>query len=167
MRILKAKKSAFTNPKITMNFKSKERRYTQGILIVAMLLCSVVFVKAHEPKPEEVVAFACGFAGQPSDAVVKVSRLVQARQYGKVSQLLNSGNNAEKFLAVVAIERLVFKGRYQIDAAERKQIEMIKTSNKKVSVCSGCTYFDEISLSDMFREVDYLGSSRWIASLVK
>ena len=149
-----------------MNFPSEEQRYTRGMLIVAMLLCSV-FVNAQDPKPEEIVAFACGFAGQPSDAVVKISRLVQARQYGKVSQLLNSGNNAEKFLAVVSIERLVFKGRYQIEAAERKQIEMIKTSNEKVSVCSGCTYFDEISLSDMFEEVDYLGSSRWIASLVK
>ena len=139
----------------------------KSLLCLALVIPTLTVVKGQEINEKEMVGFACGFGGESSETVVKVTRLLRAHRYQKISNLLSTGNNAERFLAVISIEKLSHMGRYQIAAIERKQIEAIKASGEKVSVCSGCTYFTEVSLSEMFREDNFLGSDGWITGALK
>lgn len=56
---------------------------------------------------------------------------------------------------------------YELSENEKELIKKIKTSDRKVSVCSGCVYFDNVSLKEMFSEDNFLGSNRWIEKLLK
>lgn len=70
-------------------------------------------------------------------------------------------------MATVSLEKLAALGMYELSENEKELIKKIKTSDRKVSVCSGCVYFDNVSLKEMFSEDNFLGSNRWIEKLLK
>lgn len=142
-------------------------QYFKGIFCLALIVSTFTIATAQEVNPKEMVGFACGFAGESSDPVNKLTRLLRAHRYDEIAGLLTSGTNAERFLAVISIEKLASMGRYRIGTMENKQIESIKASHQQVSVCSGCTYFAEVSLSDMFTEDNFIGSDTWITGVLK
>ncbi len=97
-----------------------------------------------------MVGFACYYEGSASKTVKKVTRKLKNRNYSSISKLLNSENNAEKYMAVVTLEELAKRNKYKLDPKEKLLIEKIKNSDELVSVCSGCLFFQKMKLKDMF-----------------
>jgi hypothetical protein len=115
---------------------------------------------------KKMVGFGCYYAGQPTKTVEKVTELILNKKYKAISDLLKSGHGGEKFLATVSLEKLAALGQYELSDIEKELIKTIKTSGDKVSVCSGCTYFDKVSLKKMFSEYNFLGSNWWIEKIL-
>jgi hypothetical protein len=115
---------------------------------------------------EKMIGFGCYIAGQPTKTVEEVAGLLMERKYEAISDLLKTGHEGEKFLATVSLERLSALGQYKLSDVEKKLIEKIRTSGDKVSVCSGCTDFDKVSLRKMFSEDNFLGVNWWIEEIL-
>jgi hypothetical protein len=115
---------------------------------------------------KKMVGFGCYFGGQPTKTVNDVTELLLKKKYKAISELLKTGHGGEKYLATVSLEKLAALGRYELSDNEKELIKKIKTSDAKVSVCSGCTYFDKVSLKNMFSENNFLGSDWWIEKIL-
>lgn len=135
------------------------------IFILLTLTTSLVFGQDNVDK-KKMVGFGCYFAGQPTKTVDEVTGLLLKKKYKAISNLLKSGHGGEKFLATVSLEKLAAVGQYELSDNEKELIKKIKISGDKVSVCSGCTYFDKVSLKDMFSEDNFLGSNWWIEKIL-
>jgi hypothetical protein len=99
----------------------------------------------------EIVGYACSFSGNPSRSVSVVERYLANKNYGAVVQWLGSNNNAQRYLAVIVLERLDSLKRYTLSEAQKSIVSKIKTSDELVSVCSGCTYWETLSLKKLFQ----------------
>jgi hypothetical protein len=135
------------------------------IFILLTLTTRCVFGQDNVDK-KKMVGFGCYFAGQPTKTVEEVTELLFKKKYKTISELLKSGHGGEKFLATVSLEKLAALGQYELSANEKEQIKKIKASGEKVSVCSGCTYFETVSLKEMFSEDNFLGSNWWIEKIL-
>lgn len=98
---------------------------------------------------EKMVGFGCGFGGELSRPVKKVSKLIDKEKYNEIIKLLDSDNNAERFLAVVVCEKLSELKKLIISNEMKNKISIAYKSNAFVSVCSGCTYWDNLTLKNM------------------
>jgi hypothetical protein len=116
---------------------------------------------------KEMVGFACYYEGRSTRTVVKVSQLLKAKNYRAISKLISSGNNGEKYLAVIALQRLADQGQYQLSDSEKGLIAKAKPSDDMVSVCSGCTYFEKIPMKTVLREENFIGSENWLDRIIK
>lgn len=118
------------------------------ILIVVTLLIGIPIIGNAQSNIsyEEMVGFGCGFGGETSKTVKKVSKLIDRGKYDKIIKLLDSDNNAERFLAVVVCEKLSELKKLVISDELKNKISIIYKSNAFVSVCSGCTYWDNLTL---------------------
>ncbi|MBG6133693.1 hypothetical protein IWQ47_005165 [Aquimarina sp. EL_43] len=121
------------------------------ILIVLTLLTGIPITGNAQShiNYEEMVGFGCAFGGEPSKSVKKVSKLIDKEKYDKIVKLLDSDNNAERFLAVVVCEKLSELKKLAISDELKDKISIIYKSNAFVSVCSGCTYWDNLTLKKM------------------
>lgn len=99
----------------------------------------------------EMIGFGCGFAGEQSKPVQKVSKLIDRENYNVIVQLLDSDNNAEKFLAVVVCEKLSELNKLFLTNEVKEKISIAYKSSDLVSVCSGCTYWDQLTLTKMLQ----------------
>jgi hypothetical protein len=145
----------------------KSVKQPHSILMVIILGCSTFFARAQDQNStDKMVGFGCGFAGQPTIAVVRISKLIEEESYVKISSLLVSKNEAEKYLAVICLERLAQLGKYQISEIEKGLIAKARSSSKIVPVCSGCTYFDKVSLKKMLADDSFIGSKFWLEGLL-
>lgn len=95
-----------------------------------------------------MIGYACGKAAIRSAAVFKVSELLYEKNYSAIEKLLNSRLEAEKFLAVIVLERLEKEGKFKIEAKTGERIIVLYKSKRMVSVCSGCLYRDKIRLAE-------------------
>jgi cephalosporin hydroxylase len=76
-------------------------------IIILFLFCSSNFLFAqNDIDYKSLVGFACFSDGQASESVKKVNKLLLKSQYSKILNLLDSENNAEKYLAVIVSEKL-------------------------------------------------------------
>lgn len=100
----------------------------------------------------EIVGFACYASGSPTETVQKLSQLIDKRKYKSIVKLLDSENNAERFLAVVVCEKLNELNKITINQELKVKISEIYKSNEIVSVCSGCTYWDDLPLKEMLKK---------------
>ena len=100
----------------------------------------------------EMVGFACYFAGQPSKTVEKYTKKLNSKNYKWISKRLESENKAEKYMSVITLEKLTELGKYKLNETELNLIAEIKESAELVSVCSGCTYFQKVELKNMFTD---------------
>lgn len=114
-----------------------------------------------------MIGFGCSIAGQPTKTVVEVTELLSQGKYRQFSELLKTGNAGEKFLAVVSLEQLSRLGQNELSDNEKILIENIKASHDKVSVCAGCTYFDNVPLRKMLSTENFLGSGSWIKEILE
>jgi hypothetical protein len=115
---------------------------------------------------KKMIGFGCYYAGQPTKTVVEITKLLEDKKYKRISDLLTSGHEGEKCLATISLEKLSALGHYELSDNEKKLIDKIKKSDDKVSVCSGCTYFDKVSLKDIFTKDNFLGSTWWIEKVL-
>lgn len=135
------------------------------IFILLTLTTSCVFGQDNVDK-KKMVGFGCYYAGQPTKTVEEVTELLLKKKYKTISDLLKSGHGGEKFLATISLEKLAAFGQYELSDNEKELIKKIKTSGDKVSVCSGCTYFEKVSLKEMFSEDNFLGSNWWLEKIL-
>lgn len=115
----------------------------------------------------EMVGFACYFAGQPSKTVKKITTKLNKKKYSSIAKLLTSNNNAERYLAVISLERLAELNKYVLNETEKKLITEIKQSDELVSVCSGCTYFEKVSLKELLGKEKKLFAKNWLNINIK
>ncbi|UNZ00362.1 hypothetical protein MQE36_08480 [Zhouia spongiae] len=94
----------------------------------------------------EMVGFGCYEDGSQSKPVQKVSKLIDKEKYNSIIKLLDSENNAEKYLAVVVCEKLTELNKLTLTKELKEKISEIYKSNGIVSVCSGCVYWDKLTL---------------------
>jgi hypothetical protein len=116
---------------------------------------------------KQMVGFGCYYAGQPTKPVIKVTKMVEKKEYKEIASLLRTGNQAEKYLAVITLERLDSMGQYKLTDSELDLISNAKTSDKLVSVCSGCTYFDKVPMKQMLADDNFFGSRNWLDRILK
>lgn len=136
------------------------------LVYTLLLIITVMPVDAQDKTNfKTMVGFGCYFEGRPSESVIKVTKMLQNKKYQAIAVLLNSKNQAEKYLAVISIERLAKLKKYEPNESERLLIANAKKSNELVSVCSGCTYFEEMPLSVLLSEQNALGSDYWLEKL--
>lgn len=123
----------------------------RSYLITIILLISLSSISNAQKKVDvkEMVGFGCYSSGIQSKPVSKVTALINNVDYESVLKLLNSKNNAEKFLAVITCERLQELGKIRLNEEQKKQIKQSYTSKDLVSVCSGCIYWDKLSFKTL------------------
>lgn len=136
------------------------------VLIFILLTLATSCIFGQDIDKKKMVGFGCYYAGQPTKTVEEVTELLLKKEYKTISDLLKRGHGGEKFLATVSLEKLAALGQYELSEDEKELIKKIKTSSDKVSVCSGCTYFDKVSLKKIFSEDNFLGSNWWIEKLL-
>ena len=139
------------------------RKMRTKIITIVFLIGIFSVTNAQENVDKnEMVGFACYFAGQPSKTVKKYTQKLNSKNYKWVSKKLHSENNAEKYMSVITLEKLTELEKYELTQTELNLIAKIKKSPDLVSVCSGCTYFQKVELKDMFTDEMMTMASNWL-----
>ena len=118
------------------------------ILILTFLLSFSGFAQDNI-NPKKLIGFGCYAGGTSSDIVNDVTFAIYDKNYKKVIKKLKSKNPAERFMAVIVAERLSDLDKYQLTETDKEFIKKAYESTDLVSVCSGCTYFDQIELKKL------------------
>jgi len=100
----------------------------------------------------EMIGFSCYFSGDPSKTVQKISQLIDKEKYKSIVKLLDSDNNAERFLAVVVCEKLNELKKLTLTQKLKEKIAEIYNSNEIVSVCSGSSYSGNLALKKVLEK---------------
>lgn len=123
------------------------------LLIVIFLIRILSITNAQENLDNnEMIGFACYIEGRQSKTVKRFAKKLKTKNYKWISKKLSSENNAEKYMSVITLERLSELGKHKLTQTELNLIAEIKQSTELVSVCSGCTYFENVKLKNMFME---------------
>jgi hypothetical protein len=112
-------------------------------------------------REKNMIGFGCYYEGRQSQTVQKVSRQVSARKYNAIARLLRSRKAAACYMAVITIEKLEETGEYRPTDKEKLLMAEIKKSQRQVSVCSGCTYFENLPLSEVFSRKLFVKDASW------
>ena len=118
------------------------------ILILTLLLSLNGFAQDNI-NPKELIGFGCYAGGTSSDVVNDVTFDIYDKKYKKIIKKLKSNNPAERFMAVIVAERLSDLDKYELTETDKELIKEAYISTDLVSVCSGCTYFDQIELKKL------------------
>ena len=112
----------------------------------------------------EMVGFGCYEDGSQSKPVQKVSRLIDKEKFNSIIKLLDSENNAEKYLAVIVCEKLAELDKLILTKEMNEKIAELYNSDGIVSVCSGCVYWDKFTLKNMFEKENHMriSSNYWL-----
>lgn len=132
-------------------------------------------VKLTPPPPRIIdkrtlIGFACYYAGSKSFSVKEISQILKDENFSKLKRKLYDINPAKKFLATIACERLENKGFIKLISTEFIQIKANKLSGEKVTICSGCTGSEELSIKEMFSSKrNFLSKSieDWLIEMIK
>ncbi len=121
-------------------------------------------------KTDNLIGFGCFEDGSESNIVELFSNLLIEEQYSTIIGKLYSNNSAEKYLATIVCERLHTKALIELSKKEFKQIKINKSSKDSVSICSGCTDWDELSIQELFKSdknflIDRM--ERWLKEMIK
>ncbi|NNM09638.1 MAG: hypothetical protein HKO61_10725 [Flavobacteriaceae bacterium] len=97
----------------------------------------------------DAIGYACSVAGSSTNPVSSSINLLKKRRYKPISQLLYSDKPSEQFMAVLLLEQFHKKGDMVINDQDMEQINLIRKSYRKVPVCSGCTYWAQVTLYEL------------------
>jgi len=126
------------------------------ILIIGI---SIIGNAQTEFNEKEMVGFACAYGGEESKSVKKFSRLIDKSKYRTIIKLLDSNKNAEKYLAVIILEKLSELGIINLSNEQNRKILKIYDSKEMVSVCSGCSYYTTHTLEDILDKENIMRQS--------
>ena len=123
-------------------------------LTLLILLFGLLSFANSQPNVDvdEMLGFACFYGGTQSKSVKKVSILIDEKKYDSIIELLDSKNKAEQYLAVIVIEKLDELDEIQLKNKQKDKISKLYSSKKKVSVCSGCIYWDKLTLESILKK---------------
>ncbi|WP_396591260.1 hypothetical protein [Allomuricauda sp. R78024] len=140
-------------------------KYQIGLLFV---LINLGFINAQITDYfSETIGFSCSFVGKPTYVVKKMHQYISASRYDEIGQLLYSHNTAERIMAVIVYEELMFSGKLTLRRDQKKTIRELYRSESKVSVCSGCTFFGLATVKDLLNNIDTYGIGRKMRLWVK
>jgi hypothetical protein len=121
---------------------------------ILLVLCSCDVLAQHDwdsiDWDNASVGFGCSVGGEMTIPVIKMTEFLVDRQFDEIRASLNSDLPADQYLAVVLMEKLSSKREIELTDKERERIGAIRNSEQNVPVCSGCTYWKEVSLRDLF-----------------
>ncbi len=133
------------------------------ILTIVFLIGILSVMNAQDNvNKNQMLEFACYFEGSQSITVQKITNKLGSKNYKAISKLLVSDNNAERYMAVITLEKLDELKKYDLNEIEKELILEIKKSEELVSVCSGCTYFEKVSLKEILSEKSILFAENWL-----
>ena len=136
---------------------------TKAIFIVLLLFGQVGFINGQDNVDhDEMVGFACYYGGQPSKTVKKVTKKLKNKNYKAIKKMLTSANNAERYMAVITLEKLHDLKAVKLYDNDYENIDLIKNSNEIVSVCSGCVSFYKTELRRLFEPEMKKFSHNWL-----
>ena len=145
------------------NVATHLKKIQTKILTIVFLIGILSVVNAQENVDKnEMVGFACYFAGQPSKTMEKYTQKLNSENYKLISKRLESENKTEKYMSVITLEKLTELGKYNLTETELNLISEIKQSDELVSICSGCTYFEKVSLKELLTEKKKLFAKNWL-----
>lgn len=117
-----------------------------------LMIFSIIGYAQSNVDVNEMIGFGCYEDGSQSIPVQKVSRLIDKEKYTTIVNLLDSENNAEKFLAVIVCEKLIELNKLTQTQELKEKISAIYKSKGMVSVCSGCVYRDKLTLENILQK---------------
>lgn len=121
----------------------------KNLFLILTFLVSFSGFAQDNINSKELIGFGCYEGGTSSDIVNDVTYAIYDKNYKKVIKKLKSKNPAERFMAVIVVERLSDLGKYELTETDKEFIKKAYESTDLVSVCSGCTYFDQIELKKL------------------
>ena len=72
------------------------------------------------------------------------------KKFNRVVKLMDSNDNAEKFMASLVSLQIYQDGIISLSKEQAKKAEDILNSNVKIALCSGCTYYETLSMKELF-----------------
>ena len=129
-------------------------------IIVSLFFISSFSTYSQAGNPETAVGFECGGTGSSTKSVQKVYTHLVKKEYSKIVKLLYSKNTAEKFLAIIACEKLAEKKKAKLNDKDLEIIKNSYNSDEYVYVCEGCDYDDKFKLSILLNAKDNVDSIR-------
>jgi hypothetical protein len=130
----------------------------------------IITIKLPKRDKNNIIGFACFYAGTKSEPVKKISEILKNKNYTTLKAKLYDVNPAEKYLATVACEKLETKKLIKLTEQEFAKIKINKGSDEKVTLCGGCTNEEELTLKEMFTSKEnFLADSveEWINEMIK
>ncbi len=122
--------------------------------LLPLLFLALTIAQAQETDKYNKIGFTCCTPEKQSKPVGYVSRLILDRKLKPVMQLLFSDNPAENFLAVIACESMQEKGLVVLNKKKLKRIAELYRSKRTISVCSGCFFSGDVTISDLLNKKD-------------
>jgi hypothetical protein len=126
-----------------------------------------------QTKKEEktLIGFTCSFSGSASNSVKEFTRLLDKKDYKKICSQLRSKNPARKFLAVIICEKLKELGKIVLSEENLTSINLIHNNEDVISVCSGCTYYEKLTIKDLLNKTKgheiYDYAEYWLTQHIK
>ena len=122
------------------------------LILITLTLVLIGFSSNAQKK--DMLGFTCYYGGTPSNSVIIIDSLVGTSNFQTIKKNLNSRKGSIQFLAIVICEYLVKIEKDSLSESEIKIIKKAYSSKKKISVCSGCTNFDQIELKELLNDKD-------------
>ena len=141
-------------------FTINKYRNMKFLLIILGIFLSI----SSFAQKKNLIGFGCGYSGMASSSVFEMDSLVLTSDYNSIRKNLSSLNSSKKCLSVIVCEILYDKGLIELTTKELKAIKNSYNSSKRISVCSGCTYFEETTMKDILDEISHDG---WIFNVRK
>ena len=119
--------------------------------------------------PNNLIGFACYYSGKKSNPVKLFSKLIVDKNYSEIRKRLEDKKPAIKYLAIIVCKKLEEKGKVQLSEREQNLININIKSSEKITICSGCTNEEELSIEEMFTEGNFLKkqTESWMNEILK
>ncbi len=138
------------------------------LLLVIIMGSLPLFGFSQDPYIKKGVGFGCGYSGKMTRPTKRMIKFFKRKKYKKIKEGLISSSKANQFLAVVFLEYLENEQKLKLTEKEKQFIKEIKQSKGIIYACSGCTYFGEFSLRQLFHGNHFYENSLfWISRFDK
>lgn len=124
------------------------------ISLLFLLITALVYSQENN-----VLGFYCGYSGSGTVVIQNVSNLLSHKNYNEIKGLLYSKVPAENFLGVIVCKRLAYDKNLTLTSTDLTKIEELLKSTKKVQICGGCTYHEEVELSKLLHSQEEITST--------
>ena len=124
---------------------------------------------ARKIDKDNLIGFACYYSGSMSDPVKMFSNFLRKKDYKSIRKKLHDASPAERYLSTVTCERLLHKGLIKLTDTELNQIAKNKESKALISICSGCTSQEELTMQELFySEKNFLSDNtkNWLQEMI-
>jgi len=118
---------------------------------------------------KETLGFASGFAGTPTKMVNKFSVFLKDGNMEAIKGNLESLQAGDQFLALFILSKIDKLGDIKLNREMLRKMNEIKKSKALVPVSAGCTYFEDVSISNLMNPKHRMfeAAELWFKSIYK